>query len=196
MQKLKAVFRSSSKRRAQHSKEADQPEATTPHSSHNNRRATSLDERRPRPSSEAAKASTQHRDRNRPLSSVYDSCHLGDASVAQPVAVDYAQLDHSQEIDESIANDYKAYHSALSSIHDAQDEQYTLGGDKRLITVMSDTPHEEIADKNIDRYSNSIDVSKRKPLPATPGMSFNQSTTMTAFLERKNTLMNPQTVTS
>jgi hypothetical protein len=46
----------------------------------------------------------------------------------------------------------------------------TLGGDRRLITGESDGRHEEdVADRNIDRYRTSLDVSKRKPLPATPG---------------------------
>jgi hypothetical protein len=181
MQKLKAVFRSSSRKRAQHSDEADQhhSETTSSPSSRNDRRATSLDERRPRKSSEAFKSGAQHHGRSRPLSSAYDSRGLSTAPGTQTAAIDYAQSQNSQGVNGSIASDYKAYLPALSPVHDAPDDQYTLGGDRRLMTGESENLHEEdVADRNIDRYRNSLDVSKRKPLPATPGMYIDHSTVL------------------
>jgi hypothetical protein len=180
MQKLKAVFRSSSKKRAAHPGGYDQhhTDATLPQSSRSDRRATSLDERRSHKSSEASKAGNQQHGRSRPLSSVYDS-RLSNASGAQVSAVDYAQSQQHQGVNSSIASDYQAYLPALTPVHDSQDEQHTLGGDRRLIVGQSDTLHEEdVADRNIDRYRNSLDVSKRKPLPAAPGMYIDRSTVL------------------
>lgn len=180
MQKLKAVFRSSSKKRATHPEGYDQhhPDATQPPSSRSDRRATSLDERRSRKSSEASKAGNQQHGRSRPLSSVYDS-RVSNASGAQVSAVDYAQSQQHQGVNSSIASDYQAYLPALTPVHDSQEEQSTLGGDRRLIVGQSDTPHEEdVADRNIDRYRTSLDVSKRKPLPAAPGMYIDRSTVL------------------
>ncbi|KAH6532171.1 hypothetical protein HBI07_160180 [Parastagonospora nodorum] len=170
MQKLKAVFRSSSKKRAAHPDGYDQhpTDATLPQSSRSDRRATSLDERRSQKSSEASKAGNQQHGRSRPLSSVYDS-RLSNASGAQVSAVDHAQPQQHQGVNSSIASDYQAYLPALTPVHDSQDEQHTLGGDRRLMVGQSDTLHEEdVADRNIDRYRTSLVISKRKPLPEAP----------------------------
>jgi hypothetical protein len=180
MQKLKAVFRSSSKKRAAHPDHHDQhhPDATPPQSSRSNKRATSLDERCSRKSSEAYQAGNQQNGRSRPLSSVYDS-RLSNASGAQVSSVDYAQSQQHQRVNSSIASDYQAYLPSLTPSRDSQDEGNTLGGDRRLIVGQSDTLHEEdVADRNIDRYRTSLDVSKRKPLSAAPGMYIDRSTVL------------------
>lgn len=170
--KLKAVFRSSSKEKA-----TDQVHQTSPTTSPRvDRRATSLEERSRPLTSDSSQGVAQPTSRSRPLSSVYDSRRVSNASGPQSVAVDYAQPRYSEASNEAIANDYKAYLPALSPVEDSYDDQYmTLGGDRRLITGESDGRHEEdVADRNIDRYRTSLDVSKRKPLPATPGMSIDK----------------------
>ncbi|KAH7095677.1 hypothetical protein FB567DRAFT_35792 [Paraphoma chrysanthemicola] len=167
--KLKAVFRSSSKKKA-----TDQVDQTSPSTSPRvDRRATSLEERSRPLTSDSSQGVAQPASRSRPLSSVYDSRRVSNASGPQSVAVDYAQHRSSEAANEAIANDYKAYLPALSPVEDSYDDQYmTLGGDRRLITGESDGRHEEdVADRNIDRYRTSLDVSKRKPLPATPDVS-------------------------
>jgi hypothetical protein len=188
MQKLKSVFRSSSRKRGQH---ADGSEPGSPQSSHTDRRGASLDERRHRQSLEASHAGAHQNGRSRPLSSAYDS-HPNNAFGTQPGAVNHAQSRPSHQTNESIANDYKAYLPALSPVHDSQDEQFmTLGGDRRMISGEGGLPHEEnVADRNIDRNRTSLDnrrsldnrksldVSSRKPLPATPGMYMDESTAL------------------
>lgn len=176
MQKLKSVFRSASKKRAQQTIDS---ESASLRSSYTDQQGTSLDERRIRQSSETSKAGAQQSGRSRPISSVYDS-RLSNATGAQPDAVDDAQSQRSHKAKESIASDYKAYLPALSPVHDSQDEQFmTLCGDRRIITGESDLPHEEdVANRDIDRYGNSLDISNRKPLPATPGMYMDQSTVL------------------
>jgi hypothetical protein len=176
MQKLKSVFRSSSRKSGQH---AGDFEPGSPQSSHTDRRGASLDERRHRQSLETSHAGAYQSGRSRPLSSVYDS-HPGNASGAQSGAVNHGPPQQSHQANESIANDYKAYLPALSPVHDSQDEQFmTLGGDRRLISGEGDMPHEEnVADRNIDRDRKSLDVSSRKPLPATPGTYMDESTVL------------------
>jgi hypothetical protein len=176
MQKLKAVFRSSSRKRAAH---ADGSEPDSPRSSHTDRRGVSLDERRQRQSLETSQAGAHHNSRSRPLSSVHDS-HPSNVSGARSGAVNHAQSQQSHQANESIASDYKAYQPALSPVHHSQHEQFmTLGGERRLITGEGDLPYEEnVADRNIDRNRKSLDISSRKPLPATPGMYMAQSTVL------------------
>ncbi|KAF2833157.1 hypothetical protein CC86DRAFT_338326 [Ophiobolus disseminans] len=168
-QKLKAVFRSSSRKKAPSDDADAQSEATSPRSARVDRRATSLDEQRRRQSAEAHGGRAQHNARSRPLSSAYDSRRPHN-NPPGPVAFDYAQPYSSEPVDDSIASDYKAYLPVLTPVHDSNDEQHmTLGGDRRLITGESAGLHEEdVADRNISQYRTSLDVSKRKPLPATP----------------------------
>jgi len=167
--KLKAVFRSSSKRKSQNEEELSlHAEAATPRSRHDVRNTMSFEEQRPRQSFDSHKA--EHNSRSRPLSSVYDSRHLSNASEAYPIVPDLTQSHRPKRADDTIASDYRAYLPALSPVHDAHNENPTsLGGDRRLITGVSDLRHEEdVADRNIDRYSQSLDASARKPLPAIP----------------------------
>ncbi|KAF2034975.1 hypothetical protein EK21DRAFT_97173 [Setomelanomma holmii] len=172
--KLKSVFRSSSKKKA--SDQSDRSSSgSAPNSPQTDRRGTSLEERnRPRTSS-SSQGGARGNSRSRPLSSAYDSRRVSNASGSQPVATDYAQHRSSEQPNESIANDYKAYLPALSPVDDSHDEYMTLGGDRRLINGESDGRHEEdVADRNIDRYRTSLDMSKRKPLPATPGSAITE----------------------
>tara|TARA_R110002003_G_scaffold198_16_gene15531 strand:- start:934 stop:1386 length:453 start_codon:yes stop_codon:yes gene_type:complete len=96
---------------------------------------------------------------------------VSNAPGPQSVAADSSQSRSSEPPNESIANDYRAYLPALSPVYDSYDDPHmTLGGDRRLISGESDGRHEEdVADRNIERYRTSLDVSKRKPLPAPPG---------------------------
>lgn len=176
--KLKSVFSSSSKKKAP-SDEGGQSAATSPRSAHVDRRATSLDEQRRRQSAEVHRGGAQHTGRSRPLSSVYDSGRPHNDG-SGPVAFDYAQPHAPRLVDDSIANDYKAYQPVLTPVDDSNDAQHmTLGGDRRLISGESDGRHEEdVADRNIGQHRTSLDVSRRKPLPATPGMCIDQSTVL------------------
>jgi hypothetical protein len=179
--KLKSVFRSSSKRKSQNEEELSPREGgASPRSQHDERMTMSFEEQRPRQSSDSYKA--QHNNRSRPLSSVYDSRRLSNPSGAHPVTSDFTQSHPSQRAHDSIASDYKAYLPALSPVHDAHNEDpMSLGGDRRLINGESDLRHEEdVADRNIDRYSQPLDVSARKPLPAIPGMCHDESAALRA----------------
>lgn len=176
MQKLKAVLRSRSRKRSDATDR--QPEATSLRSPRVDRRATSLDEQRRRQSVESPRGRAPNNGRSRPLSSVYDSRRTqNDAS--GPAAFDHAQPFSTEPVNDSIANDYQAYLPVLTPVHDSHDDQHmTLGGDRRLITGESEGRHEEdVADRNINQYRTSLDISKRKPLPATPGgMCIDEST--------------------
>lgn len=169
MHKLKSVFRSSSKRKSQHKDEADpRTEATSPHSQ-NARQTTSSDGRQ---SLDSHTADTQRTSRSRPVSSIYDSSSANNASSAQPLVADPSQGQTSKTRNESIASNYKAYLPALSPVQDLNNDDYmSMGGDRRLITGESETRHEEdVADRNIDRYSQPTDLSVKTSLPPTPGM--------------------------
>jgi hypothetical protein len=172
--KLKSVFRSSSKRKSKHAEESPR------HSQSSDRTSTSLDVQRRPQTADAYARSAQQNGHSRNVSSGHDHRHTGSAVNAQPVAVDYAQSHPTQPVHDSITSDYKAYLPALSSVDDSRDEKYTsLGGDRRLITGESDLRHEEdVADRNIDRYSNSHDKPMRTSVPSVSGMYIDQSTVL------------------
>jgi hypothetical protein len=181
--KLKAVFRSSNKRKSQNLEESAQHSgATPPRSSQSvDRRAASVEVQRRPQTSDPYTGSAHQNGHRRNVSSGYDSHRMSSAAKAQPVAVDYAQSHHpTQESRDSIISDYKAYLPALAPADDSRDEQHTtLRGDRRLITEESALRHEEdVANRNIDRYRNSQDESKRRSIPATPGMCIDQSTVL------------------
>jgi len=161
-QKLKAVFRSASRKKAPGDRVDDQDDARSPRST---RVGRSLDEQRRRQSGDTHGGGVQYNGRSRPLSSVFDPRR----SSAQ-LANGYAQSNSSNFANDAIANDYRAYMSGLSQADKtSRAPSMSLGGDRRLMTGESKGRHEEdVADRNIDRYRSSLDVSKRKPLPATP----------------------------
>jgi hypothetical protein len=181
-QKLRAVFRSSSKKKNEPTEKTDtHSDATSPRSTGDHRRATSLDERRHRRSLDSHNTGAQQGSRNRPLSSAYDSRRIvSNSSGQQPVAIDHAQNQPLRPTHESIASDYRAYLPVLSPVEDLNDDSYVgSGGGRRLTTGKSERQHEEdVAHQNIDQHRTSLDVSKRKPLPATPGMCIDQSTVL------------------
>jgi hypothetical protein len=178
--KLKSVFRSSSKRKSKHAEE------TARHSQSSDRTSTSLDVQRRPQTADAYAKSAQQNGHSRNISSGHDSRPAGSVANAQPVAVDYAQSHPiqqaypTQSAHDSITSDYKAYLPALAPAEDSRDEKYTsLGGDRRLITGESELRHEEdVADRNIDRYRSSHELSKRTPIPSAPGMYIDQSTVL------------------
>jgi hypothetical protein len=174
--KLKAAFRSSSRKKGESGDEdrtSSPTSPTSPTSPRVGRRGASLDERRDRRSIDSVHEESPRNGRSRPLSSAYDSQRVGNATGAGPqhVAGGHAQSRFGEPATESITNDYQAYLPALSPVYDSYDEpQMSLGGDRRLITGESTGRHEEdVADRNMEQYRNSLDVSKRKPLPAPPG---------------------------
>jgi len=171
MHKLKSVFRSSSRRRSQHREESSPyTEAASPRSQNNARPSTSLDERRSLQSLDSHKPGAQRTSRSRPVSSIHDSNSTGNASGTQPVLSDHAYSQPSQTGNDSIASDYKAYLPALSPVQDSNSDDYmSMGGDRRLITGESETRHEEdVADRNIDRYSQPSETFTKTSLPPTP----------------------------
>jgi hypothetical protein len=184
--RLKAVFRSSSKKKSKDTEGSGaHTEPNSPRSKHNVRQTTSLDERRPRQSYDSYRGGAQQNAPGRPLSSNYDSRHMGNTFGTTPAAFDHAQSHSSQPVNESIASDYKAYLPVLSPVDDSHTEDYmTMGGDRRLITGESDARHEEdVADRNIGWSNHAHDTSTRKPLPATPGMCSNPSSVLRDAVE-------------
>lgn len=171
MHKLKSVFRSSSRRRPQHKEESSShTDSNSLRSPKDARQTTSLDERHSRQSIDSHKPDAQRTARSRPVSSMYDSNSTGNTSSAKPLVSDTAQSQPSQVGNDSIASNYKAYLPALSPVEDSNNDDYmSMGGDRRLITGESELRHEEdVADRNIDRYSQPLDSSKKAYLPPTP----------------------------
>jgi len=155
--KFKSVFGSSS-RKNRHSADVSEPVVQSDLTyAHGDGDATDGHRRF---SSDASKVNSHHHGRSRPLSSVYNG---------SPVSHTHSGV--SEPVNDLIANDYKAYLPALSSTHDSPNQSHmTLGGDRRLITTGSDGLHEkDVADRNTARTRASIDASRRKPLPSTPG---------------------------
>jgi hypothetical protein len=172
MHKLKSVFRSSS-RRSQHKEESSPyAEATSPRSQHDVRQSTSLDEPHSRQSVDSHKVDAQRTSRSRPVSSIYNSKSTSNTLGTRPPASEQAQTQTAHARNESIASNYKAYLPALSPVQDSNNDDYMfMGGDRRLMVGESETRHEEdVADRNIDRYSQPLDPSTDKSLPPTPGM--------------------------
>jgi hypothetical protein len=171
MHKLKNVLHSASRKRDSSGSIDDESDATSPRSARAGRQTNSLDEQRPRQSSDNYRGGAQYNGRSRPLSSAYDQRHL-----SGPAAKDYGQSRSSDPANDSIASNYKAYLPALSTVESADGKHMPSGGDRRLNTGESSGRYgEDVADRNISQRRASVDVSKRKPLPATPSMSIDQS---------------------
>ncbi|KAH7388632.1 hypothetical protein BKA66DRAFT_414978 [Pyrenochaeta sp. MPI-SDFR-AT-0127] len=120
--------------------------------------------------SDATKRSSQQSGRSRPLSSIYDDRRTSNPPATQSSASDYKHSEVSDSTDGSIANDYKSYLPVLSGVDDSYDGHHmTLSGDRRRIGGASDGRYEEdVADRNIERYSASVNEGQMKPLPALP----------------------------
>jgi hypothetical protein len=75
----------------------------------------------------------------------------------RPIAVTNNVTASTEEIDPSIANDYRAYLPVISSRDSPHDSRYmSLGGDTRHLTGASEMKHnEDIANRNIDMYGSS-----------------------------------------
>lgn len=162
-QKLKSVFRRSSKSRSSsgshdqlgsnsHHGEASPPRADRQRVSSDRHGRTSVD---------SSATRSVYTGRSRPVSSVYDDHRQSQASARHTAATDFASP--ADPNGGAIANDYKAYLPALSPVNDDHGDEYiTLSGDRRHITGESETRHEEgVADRNIARYSTSIDGGHR-----------------------------------
>lgn len=156
--KLKSVFRRSSKPRSssgQHDQESNtyHAEASPPHGDQH--RVSS--DRYGRTSVDSSATGSVYTGRSRPVSSVYDDRRQSQASARHTATTDFASSPDPNG--GAIANDYKAYLPALSPVNDDHGDEYiTLSGDRRYITGESGARHEEdVADRNIARYSTSID---------------------------------------
>jgi hypothetical protein len=173
MHKLKNVLHSASRKRDSSGSIDDESDATSPRSARAGRQTNSLDEQRPRQSSDNYRGGAQYNGRSRPLSSAYDP-----RQPSGPAAKDHGhgQSRSSDPANDSIASNYKAYLPALSTVESADGKQMPSGGDRRLNTGESSGRYDgDVADRNINQRRASVDVSKRKPLPATPSMSIDQS---------------------
>ncbi|KAH6615136.1 hypothetical protein C7974DRAFT_59915 [Boeremia exigua] len=150
-QKLKSVFRRSSKSRSHSGKHEQLDSSTRPskaspprgdhhHVSNGNR--TSVD---------SSATGSVYTGRSRPVSSIYDDAHRA------PTADDLIS-----STDPAIANDYKAYLPVLSPVNDQHGDEYITNGGDRHTTGRSEVRHEEdVADRNIARYSTSSDGGHR-----------------------------------
>jgi hypothetical protein len=113
--------------------------------------------------------------RSRPVSSVYDDRLQSQTSAPQAATTDLAS---SSDINGgAIANDYKAYLPALSPVNDDHGDEYVnLDDGNRYMTGKSDARHEEVvADRNIARYSTSIDGGSRGPVDTARGGSLDMA---------------------
>jgi hypothetical protein len=180
--KLKAVFRSSSKRKSQNIEESSQYSGATPPrvSQSDDRRVASVEVQRRPQTSDPYTRSAQQNGHSRNVSAGYASDRMSSAAKAQPAAVNYAHPHDKDQARDSITSDYRAYLPVLSAEDDSIDGKPTLGGDRRLITGKSESPYEEdVANRNIDRYGFSLEESKRRSNPTTPpGMYIDQSTVL------------------
>lgn len=160
-QKLKSVFRRSSKSRSS-SGSHEQLESNSRHgeasSPRGDRQRVSSD--RHGRSSIDSFVTGSATGRSRPVSSVYDDHRQSQAPARQKADSDSASVDPNGG---AIANDYKAYLPALSPVNDYEGDEYmTLGGSTRHIAGESETRHEDnVADRDIARYSTSPDGRSR-----------------------------------
>jgi hypothetical protein len=158
-QKLKSVFRRSSKPRSS-SGQHDPLKSNTHHAEASpplgDRHRVSSD-RHGRTSVDSSATGSVYTGRSRPVSSVYDDRRQSQASARHTATTDFASSPDPNG--GAIANDYKAYLPALSPVNDNHGDEYiTLGGDRRYTTGESGARHEEdVADRNIARYSTSTD---------------------------------------
>jgi hypothetical protein len=135
-QKLKAVFRSASRKKAP----SDQDDDRNARSSRSARAGRSLDEQRRRQSGDVYGGAAQNNGRIRPLSSV-----LGSRGPNGPVNSNYTPSNSSTLANDPIANDYRTYISGLSRTDDSSHEpSMSLGGDRHLVTGESGGRHEEV----------------------------------------------------
>ncbi|KAJ4991294.1 hypothetical protein SVAN01_03192 [Stagonosporopsis vannaccii] len=156
-QKLKSVFRRSSRSRAssgQHESNSHPPKASPPRG---DRRRTSSD-RHGRTSVDSSATGSVYVSRSRPVSSIYDELQHRTRTEPNDLA---SPTDPNGG---AIANDYKAYLPVLSPVNDDYGDDYmTLGENMHCNTRRSESRHEEdVADRNIARYSSSFDGGHRR----------------------------------
>lgn len=172
-QKLKSVFRRSSKSRSlsgsqeklgngSHHGEASPPRADRQRMSSDRRGRTSVD---------SSATGSVHTGRSRPVSSIYDDTLQSQAPTTQFATSDFTSTADSNG--GAIANDYKAYLPALSPVTDDHGDEYIgLHGDRQHMRGQNGARHEEdIADRNIARYSTSIDGGSRDTAKVTHNSS-------------------------
>ena len=176
-QKLKSVFRRSSKSRrtsGQHEQIGDTAgHVQTSRSSGDHRRVSS--DRRGDNSIESSATGSVFTGRSRPVSSSHDDIH-NHASANQRLSND---LDTPPEPNGgAIANDYKAYLPALSPVNDDYGDDYiTLGnGGKMEHSGGSGARHEKAAvDRNVAPQSSSADQGHRNTSAADTKINQKQS---------------------
>jgi hypothetical protein len=142
-QKLKAVFRSASRKKAP-ADQVDDLDARSPRSA---RAGRSLDEKRRRQSGDVHGGGAHNKGRSRPLSSIFDS-----RGPREPVKSEYTPSTPSTLANDPIANDYRTYISGLSRTDDSSHgPNMSLGGDRHLMTGESGGRHEEVGIFPVER---------------------------------------------
>lgn len=161
-QKLKSVFRRSSK--ARNSLGSDEsnnhPAKTNP--PRGDRQRVSLNKHN-RTSVDSSATGSVYTGRSRPVSSIYDETQFRAPADSEGFA---SPTDPNGG---AIANDYKAYLPALSPVNDEHGDDYiTLNKNGQHNTGRAKYRHEEdVADRNIARYSGSFDGGDRNLAPST-----------------------------
>lgn len=172
--KLKSVFHRSSKSRSS-SDQHEQLESNTHHTEARSPRADHhrvSSDRHGRTSVDSSATGSAYIGRSRPVSSIYNDRRQGQMSAKHTAATDLSSS--SDPNGGAMANDYKAYLPVLSPENtDRGDEYITPGEDRRHITRGSEARHkEDVANRNVARYSTSIDGGYRNA----PGIAHNGST--------------------
>ncbi|KAF1364967.1 hypothetical protein EJ07DRAFT_96688 [Lizonia empirigonia] len=153
--KLKSVFRRSSKSRGSPELEGSTHHIDPISVSSDQHSRTSVES--------SVTGSPVYKGRSRPVSSIYDDRRLSQVSARNTAATDLTASSDSNG--GAIANNYKAYLPDLSPVDDNHGDEYmSLGGDRRHISGESGRRHEEdVADRNIARFSTPIDGQSRGP---------------------------------
>ena len=103
------------------------------------------------------------------LSSAQNLGHVSNAHASQPV--DHTYFKRPESASESMETNYSSNHPVLSPIGGSHNDRHSTIGDHRELPVRNSTRrHEEdVADRNIHRYSGSIDAGPRNATSAIPG---------------------------
>ncbi|KAJ4340973.1 hypothetical protein N0V95_007342 [Ascochyta clinopodiicola] len=165
--KLKSVFRRSSNPTSPpESPKSSSRRHAEPTSPRSDQRRVSSD-RHGRTSVDSSATGSVYTGRSRPVSSVYDDSRQSQVSANHTTATDLASS--SDPNGGAIAKDYKAYLPALSPVNDDHGDEYiSLDDDRGHVTGATKGRHEEgVADRNIARYSTSMDDGNRVSAGAT-----------------------------
>lgn len=144
-------------------------------SSHKKRNSTSSSSSSPRPSYDSSRVVSPHATHHN-ASPVVDVQVPTDEPHVQPQQGHLRHHSNSTDVEKGVNNASMPYYvptgvPALSPADDSNERSHViLGGDRRLITGEGDNRYkQEVADRNIDRHRLSSDASRIKSLPTIPG---------------------------